>query len=177
MSQAEPLTERLSLSAPVDEDHPHYRELLLAPQVSRWLRPAPLPAFSDPDPALWLARDIAHWRKHGFGPWVVRERHSKRFIGRAGLGYSTVHRDTVVEVAWAILPSLWGNGLASESASRALALAQELGLGEVVSFTLPANAASRRVMEKIGLEFDCQIQRAGIPHVLYRSGCTPSPRL
>ena len=129
-----------------------------------------VPAFSDPDPALWLARDIAHWREHGFGPWVVRERHSKRFIGRAGLGYSTVHRDTVVEVAWAILPSLWGNGLASESASRALALAEELGLGEVVSFTLPANIASRRVMEKIGLQFDCQIQRAGIPHVLYRSG-------
>ena len=36
--------------------------------------------------------------------------------------------------------------------------------------TLPANIASRRVMEKIGLQFDCQIQRAGIPHVLYRSG-------
>jgi RimJ/RimL family protein N-acetyltransferase len=37
-----------------------------------------------------------------------------------------------------------------------------------VSFTLPHNAASRRVMEKAGLTYERDITHAGLPHVLYR---------
>ena len=45
---------------------------------------------------------------------------------------------------------------------------EDLDLEEVVAFTLPDNIASRRVMEKAGFAYDRDIQRAGLPHVLYR---------
>ncbi|HEY1458022.1 MAG TPA: GNAT family N-acetyltransferase, partial [Solirubrobacteraceae bacterium] len=164
---------RLILRAPADSDEQNYRALLLAPEVSRWLRPAPLPALADPDPALWLARDIAHWHRHGFGTWTLSDRQSAAFIGRAGLAYTTLEKKTVIEVAWALMPSRWGSGLASEAAGEALRWAAELGLSEVVSFTTPTNIASRRVMEKAGLQFCGEIQRAGIAHVLFRLTRTP----
>ena len=49
----------------------------------------------------------------------------------------------------------WGSGLATEGA-RAVARHAfgELGLNEIVSFTVPANIRSRRVMEKLGMTHD-----------------------
>ena len=47
-------------------------------------------------------------------------------------------------------------------------------------FTLPANAASLRVLEKCGFEHDGEITHAGLKHVLFhlvnpdRSPCEPS---
>jgi len=38
----------------------------------------------------------------------------------------------------------------------------------VVSFTLPDNARSRRVMEKLGLRPVLEVEHRGLPHVLYR---------
>jgi RimJ/RimL family protein N-acetyltransferase len=35
--------------------------------------------------------------------------------------------------------------------------------------TLPANASSLRVMEKLGMTYEADVTRAGLPHVLYRS--------
>ena len=39
---------------------------------------------------------------------------------------------------------------------------------DVVSFTLPTNVASRRVMEKAGLAYESEILHANQAHVLYR---------
>ena len=46
--------------------------------------------------------------------------------------------------------------------------ARELGLAEVVAFTLAENVASRRVMERAGFALDGTVEHAGLPHVLYR---------
>ena len=74
-----------------------------------------------------------------------------------------------VEAGWAIVPKRWGEGLATELARASVSTAfEQLGLGEVVAFTLPDNAASRRVMEKVGLTYERDIEHAGLPHVLYR---------
>ena len=50
----------------------------------------------------------------------------------------------------------------------------DLGLGEIVAFTLPTNVASRRVMDKSGFTFERKIEHAGLPHVLYRRARDPS---
>jgi len=49
----------------------------------------------------------------------------------------------------------WGQGLATEGA-RAIARHgfEKLGLNELVSFTVPTNTKSRRVMEKLGMALD-----------------------
>ncbi len=60
-----------------------------------------------------------------------------------------------VEIGWRLAPEFWGQGLAPEGARAALVSGfEELGLGEIVSFTSRANAPSIRMMEKIGMHRD-----------------------
>ena len=156
-----------SLRPPESRDEASYRRLLLDPQVSPWLRPPPLRPFTEADPPALLVRDLRHWEEHGWGPWVVEDGDGG-FAGRAGLGTTRVAGEQVVELAWAIVGAAHGRGLATAAARAGVERARELGLPEVVSFTLPENAASRRVMEKAGLVFERDITHAGLPHVLYR---------
>ncbi len=67
------------------------------------------------------------------------------------------------------MAEFWGKGLATEMA-RAIVKAgfEHLGLESIVAFTLPANFASRRVMEKAGLSYEREITWAAMPHVFYR---------
>jgi len=81
-----------------------------------------------------------------------------------------------VEIGWRLARPWWGQGLATEGARAALAYGFErLGLPEIVSFTVPGNVRSRRVMEKLGFrysqDFEHQRIEPGDPrgrHVLYR---------
>ncbi|HNH86996.1 MAG TPA: hypothetical protein PLE93_07825, partial [Solirubrobacterales bacterium] len=41
------------------------------------------------------------------------------------------------------------------------------GLHRVVSLALPDNLASRRVMEKAGLQYVAEIEHVGLPHLLF----------
>ena len=67
-----------------------------------------------------------------------------------------------------------GSGPATELAQASVDVAfDELGLREVVAFTLPDNVASRRVMEKAGLRYEREIVHVGLPHVLYAPGDGP----
>jgi ribosomal-protein-alanine N-acetyltransferase len=89
-----------------------------------------------------------------------------------------VHGATVVEVDWRLAREAWGEGFATEAARAALDFGFEvLGLDEIVSFTVPANARSRAVMERLGMrrdvegDFDHPRLPQGHPlqrHVLYR---------
>jgi RimJ/RimL family protein N-acetyltransferase len=151
---------------PESRDEASYRRLLFDPAVQPWLRPKPLRPFTEADPPALLVRDLRHWEAHGWGPWVVED--GGAFAGRAGLNTTRVDGAQAVELAWALVGAAQGRGLATRAALAAVAEARALGLGEVVSFTLPDNVASRRVMEKAGLAFERDITHAGLPHVLYR---------
>ena len=61
----------------------------------------------------------------------------------------------------------------SEMAAEAVRVAfEELGLPDLVSFTLHDNHASRRVMERLGFSYERDVEHAGLPHVLYRLSST-----
>ena len=61
----------------------------------------------------------------------------------------------MVEVGWRIAREHWGHGYVTEAARAGLRFGfEELGLDEIVSFTVPANERSWRVMERIGLTRD-----------------------
>ena len=109
-----------------------------------------------------------HWERHGFGLWVLCDAATGEFVGRGGLEYNDVDGATVVEVAWAVMPSGWGQGLATELAHTSVQMAFEwLGLTELVAITMSGNSASRRVMEKAGFRYAREIMHAGLEHVLY----------
>jgi ribosomal-protein-alanine N-acetyltransferase len=83
-----------------------------------------------------------------------------------------------VEVGWRLARETWGHGFATEAARAAIRDGFEhLGLSEIVSFTVPANVRSIRVMERLGMtrdpvdDFDHRRlpdRHRLKPHVLYR---------
>jgi ribosomal-protein-alanine N-acetyltransferase len=57
------------------------------------------------------------------------------------------------EIGWTMHPGEWGQGYASEAASEVLHFAfHNLGAHRVVAFCHAGNLASRRVMEKLGMQ-------------------------
>lgn len=117
----------------------------------------------------WLERNLAHWDRYGFGVYFLHDA-SGQFVGRAGLRHADVEgMGDKVEVLYALMPEFWGQGLATEIARACIRLGfDELGLPEIVGFTLTTNLASQRVLEKSGLCYEGDILHAGLPHRLYR---------
>lgn len=117
---------------------------------------------------------LAHWDRFGFGFWVLRDPATGGFVGRAGLRHVEIDGVDEVELAYALHAEYWHRGLATEIAQSILLTAFEsLGLTNLVAFTLPANRASRRVMEKVGFRYERDIIHADQPHVLYRMAGAP----
>jgi ribosomal-protein-alanine N-acetyltransferase len=159
-------TRRLE-GVPVSSDAgPLLAGLLTDPRVARTLGGVPSPDAL----AGMVARQAAHWTAHGFGYWLWRDRASGAVVARGGLSHVLVGGRAEVEVGWAVDADHWGEGLASELGAAAVEHAfEQLGLGELVAFTLPSNMTSRRVMEKLGFAHeDANVVHKGLDHVLYR---------
>ena len=59
-----------------------------------------------------------------------------------------------IEIGWRFRKEFWGEGLATEGASKCLKYGlEELDFKQIYSFTADINIPSKRVMEKIGLNF------------------------
>jgi RimJ/RimL family protein N-acetyltransferase len=128
----------------------------------------------------------AHFQEHGFGLWAVEIPGLVAFAGYLGLAVPRfqAHFTPCVEIGWRLDAAFWNRGFATEGARAALEFGFEtLHLREIVSFTVPSNIASRRVMEKIGMarspmdDFDHPGLPDGHPlkqHVLYRKSSAPA---
>lgn len=167
IASGEAITAELICLRPGASTADDYEQLFTDPEVERWLRPEPMRPFTRADLEQMARRDQAHWSRHGYGPWAVRERSGGAFVGRGGLAWATVEGHREVELPWAVMPALQGRGYATEMAAAAIDAARDAGLDRVVSLTLPDNIASRRVMEKIGLDYLREVEHVGLPHVLY----------
>ena len=105
---------------------------------------------------------------------------SGAFAGFIGLSRPPfeAHFTPCVEIGWRLALEHWGRGYATEGARAALQLGfEELGLEEILSYTVPGNLRSRRVMERIGMVHDAagDFDHPSLPkghalerHVLYR---------
>jgi RimJ/RimL family protein N-acetyltransferase len=93
--------------------------------------------------------------EHGFCFWAIERKSDGKFLGYCGLKMANLRGTPVeddVEIGWRLREDAWGQGYASESARAVLAWAWDnLDVERIVSFTVPANEASWRVMERIGM--------------------------
>jgi RimJ/RimL family protein N-acetyltransferase len=97
-----------------------------------------------------LARYERHWAEHGFGLWAAEDKESGTLVGRVGLAYHRLWPDDP-EVGWLIDLPWQGRGLATEAGAACLAYGfDELGFERIVSICIAENAASRRVMQRLG---------------------------
>jgi RimJ/RimL family protein N-acetyltransferase len=100
---------------------------------------------------------VASYRRYGFGLYAVELKESGQPIGICGL----VKREALadVDIGFAFLPDYWSKGYAVESAAAVKAYGLEaLGLKRLVAITNPENEGSMRVLEKIGLKYQRQVQ-------------------
>jgi RimJ/RimL family protein N-acetyltransferase len=122
----------------------------------------------------FIDRIERHWDERGWGLWAVEVPGVAPLIGYVGLWPADFLAEGMVEVGWRLARPHWGRGYATEAAREALRFGfEEVGLPEIVSFTVPANERSRRVMERIGLrrdptgDFDHpRVDAAAYPHLV-----------
>jgi RimJ/RimL family protein N-acetyltransferase len=115
-----------------------------------------------------------------FGLWAVEAVGVAPFVGYVGLSEPNfaAHFTPSIEIGWRLSREHWHQGYATEAAVAARDYAFEiLRLERLVSFTVPANSRSRRVMERLGMthnpldDFDHPGLPEGHPlqrHVLYK---------
>jgi RimJ/RimL family protein N-acetyltransferase len=121
-----------------------------------------------------------HFDRHGLGVFAAEPIQEKTLIGFIGLNIPSYDAPFMpaVEIAWRLAVEQWGQGLATEGARTVVHHAfNTLQLPSLVSFTVPENMRSRRVMEKLGMthdpsdDFDHPVLPPGHRlrrHVLYR---------
>ena len=121
-----------------------------------------------------------HFREYGFGLFAAELQEDQAFIGFVGVAVPSfkAHFTPCVEIGWRLAADYWGRGLATEGARAVVKYAfDELALDALVSFTVPRNIRSRRVMEKTGMTHDASddFDHPNMPeghslrrHVLYR---------
>jgi RimJ/RimL family protein N-acetyltransferase len=177
-------TQRLHLRLWRDKDLPAFAAMNADPRVMEFF---PRPLDRDESNAR-AVRIREHFARHGFGLWAVDVPGVAEFVGFVGLSVPDfeAHFTPCVEVGWRLGHEHWGRGYATEAARAALDFGfQRLALEEIVSFTVPANQRSRRVMEQIGMirtpddDFDHPVLPEGHPlrrHVLYRALRGQRPR-
>lgn len=109
---------------------------------------------------------LRHWEAHGFGRWAIFHKHHQHLIGHGGLEYlDTLHE---VEVNYLLASGYWGQGLATEAATVLLRYGFEtLQCERLVALAKPGHFASRRVMEKIGMQYEQTLELYEVEWVLY----------
>jgi RimJ/RimL family protein N-acetyltransferase len=158
-------TERLALRRLTDDDAGFVHELVNEPSWIRFIGDRGVRSLEDARAYLDKG-PLEMYRRFGFGLWVVELKETGEATGLCGL----IKRDALedVDIGFAFLPRFWGRGYALESASAVLAYGREiLELDRIVAITSPDNDASIRLLEKIGLRFEQNIQFAGEPTKLF----------
>ena len=159
-------TARLHLRPFTLDDLDAHARLYADPEITRWLSDGPWSGHVARERSeRAVRRFVSHWKACGYGVWAVEDRSTGRFLGQCGL--NTLPGGEV-EILWAIERDAWGQGLASEAARAALAYAFDVvGLERVIALARPKNAPSRRIMDKLGMRWDRDVDAFGAPAVYY----------
>ena len=141
-------TARLELRRPTPEDADGLWELKADPELNRWTTRlyrdrAEFDATWDDDTASDL---LAHWDGRLVAVLVVAQDDawSQTEVAEQARGQKVV-------LGWRVAGWAQGQGIATELAREGLAIAFEMGVHRVEAHCFPENAASWRVMDKVGM--------------------------
>ena len=130
----------------------HHAAVWGDPQVTTFL-PGGQPRSLE-ETQLVLNRYLSCWERDNDAAWAVVLPESGRLIGECGMSVKA-NRERDVEISYALASDQWGQGYATEVARACLHFGFEgFGLPYLRAVASPENAASRRVMEKLGMTFD-----------------------
>jgi RimJ/RimL family protein N-acetyltransferase len=147
-------------------------ELSARPEVTRYIGGGT--PWSEQAARDVAARNVAHWRLHGFGWRPAYLTGVDRPIGFAMLAFAGEGAGIApgeYELGWWLAPEAWGRGLGREAAAavRDEAFSEAVGAPSVVARIQPANVASLALAAAIGLEVEGESAgRGGEPIAVLR---------
>ena len=142
-----PETERLLMRAFEPKDVAAFYQLASHPEVIRYTGE---PACESLEAAAAAIAAYPDWTDPGYGRWATIYKPEGRIIGFAGLKYLDDLEE--VDLGYRFLPEYWGRGLATEASRACLRYGfGALELERIIGLTDPANTASMRVLEKVGM--------------------------
>ena len=145
-------TERLVLRRLCSDDAEFILELLNQPSFLRYIGDKGVRNTADAIRYIETGPQ-ASYERFGFGLYLVELKDSDVSIGMCGL----LKRETLpdVDIGFAFLPGYWSQGYAFEAAAAVMNHGREvLGLRRIVAITSLDNAASIKLLEKLGLRFE-----------------------
>lgn len=169
-------TERLILRTWKESDAEAYFTINQDPKVLEFL---PGPLMMDVVKQ-FIADKNQCFVDHGYTLWAVEEKMTGAMMGFIGFSSPSwkAHFTPCIEIGWRLGSQYWGKGYATEGAKAVLEYGfKQFGWEEIVSFTVPDNSRSIRVMEKIGMKRDVNgdfahpvlsLNHRLSAHVLYR---------
>jgi [ribosomal protein S5]-alanine N-acetyltransferase len=157
-------TERLVLDVWQSSDWETFRPIATDVEVMRYITGG-VP-WTDERIRAFVDRQISLYAARGYCRWKLLEKPARELVGFCGVGLWSDGMEP--EIGWWLARRCWGRGLATEAARVALRDAFErVRLERVVSIAMPGNAASIRIMEKLGLRFECEFENDGVRLLRY----------
>ncbi len=162
-------TSRLVLRRLVPDDLDNLFALYSDPEIRKYFPDGTLTYEATKEELEWFLN--GHPKHPELGLWATLHKETNQFIGRCGLLPWTIEGQDEVEIAYLIAKEYWGQGLGSEAAEAILRYGfEQLGLSRLVCFIDPANIASQRVAEKIGMRLEREMdgfEGDGMPFRIY----------
>ncbi|MFJ8794519.1 GNAT family N-acetyltransferase [Streptomyces sp. NPDC102462] len=116
---------------------------------------------------------VAHWARHGYGDFAVRDATTHAFLGRVGLRNRVQYG---VDLGFALHPRAQGRGIAGEAGRACLELAfHGLALPVVFAFVLPGNTASIALLRRLGAQPAGTVQSSGLHCLRFRFDSAADP--
>jgi RimJ/RimL family protein N-acetyltransferase len=152
-------TERLRLRPLTPEDAEELYRLWTDPGVREHLWDGEVIPREQTEEAIRRSREL--FETAGLGLWAVLPRDSEELAGFCG--YWFFRDPPELELLYGIAAERWGAGLATEAARAMLRYGfEDLGFERIAASTDAANAASVRILEKLGMRLE---RRAVIQHL------------
>ncbi|WP_395645828.1 GNAT family N-acetyltransferase [Terricaulis sp.] len=121
-----------------------------------------------------MLRYPGHWALLGYGYWLIEEKDTGAFVGEGGFGNFKREMSPPLdapEQGWALSPSAWGKGYASEAVAAMLNWGEaHFGENRFCAIIDPTNTASIRVAEKAGYRRTLETAYKGGVTLLFRRG-------
>jgi RimJ/RimL family protein N-acetyltransferase len=149
-------TDRLVLRHLIPEDLDALFTLYSDPEIRRYFPEGTLTYEETKEELEWFLN--GHPEHPELGLWATIHKGTGQFIGRCGLLPWTIEGEYQVEVAYMIAKEYWGQGLATEAAQAILQYGfEKLGLSRLICLMDPANLASQKVAQKIGMTLEKEV--------------------
>lgn len=138
------------------------------PEVHEYLGKNPIQTIEEASRIIDSVRN--QYVANGIGRWAIIDKNTKDFIGWTGLKYEQQLRKDIsyYDIGYRLRKKYWGKGIATETAIEILKYGFDtLNLEEIGGLADVNNAASNRVLNKIGLRFIETFYLDGTPHNWY----------